>query len=35
MNSTKKLSKDIDTKDNRARVRTEQEQIRFDYGVRL
>ena len=30
----KKLSQDIDTKDTRARARTEQEQIRFDYAVR-
>ena len=29
----KKLSQDIDTKDTRARARTEQEQIRFDYAV--
>ena len=31
----KKISQDINTKDTRARARTEQEQIRFDYGVRL
>ena len=30
----KKLSQDIDTKDTRARARTEQEQRRFDYAVR-
>ena len=29
----KKLSQDIDTKDTRARARTEQEQIRFDYAA--
>ena len=29
----KKLSQDIDTKDTRARARTVQEQIRFDYAV--
>ena len=29
----KKLSQDIDTKDTRARARTEQEQIRFNYAV--
>ena len=30
----KKLSQDIGTKDTRARTRTEQEQIRFDYAIR-
>jgi hypothetical protein len=29
----KKLSQDIDTKDTRARARTERELVRFDYAV--
>jgi len=29
----KKLSQDIDAKDTRARARTEQEQIRFNYAI--
>ena len=29
----KKISQDIDAKDTRARARTEQEQIRFDFAV--